>query len=103
MYVYSTELFKPTTIERMASDLKTIVECAVAAPNTRILDFSLSTSATDNKEGSAALNDNEPVEQLLAHLTALGLRLAVENGRLKVNAPKGALTEFHQGCHRHAP
>ena len=52
MYVYSTELFKPTTIERMASDLKTIVECAVAAPNTRILDFSLSTSATDNKEGS---------------------------------------------------
>ena len=93
MYVYSTELFKPTTIERMASDLKTIVECAVAAPNTRILDFSLSTSATDNKEGSAALNDNEPVEQLLAHLTALGLRLAVENGRLKVNAPKGALTD----------
>ena len=47
MYVYSTELFKPATIERMANDFKKIVECSVAAPDTRILDFPLSTSSTE--------------------------------------------------------
>ena len=31
--------------------------------------------------------------QLLGRLRALGLRLALEDGRLKVNAPKGALTD----------
>jgi amino acid adenylation domain-containing protein len=30
---------------------------------------------------------------LLAHLNALDVRLAIENGRLRINAPKGAITE----------
>jgi hypothetical protein len=35
----------------------------------------------------------DAVGDILAELGALGVRLSVENGRLRVNAPKGALND----------
>lgn len=95
MYVYSTELFKPATIERMADDLKNIIECAVRAPETRVGDFSVSgpSMTSNSNEKSIAQNGGGNTDQLLKHLGELGVRLSLENGRVKVNAPKGVLTE----------
>ncbi len=45
-FVYSTELFKPSTIERMATDLRLLLEGAALAPDTRIWDLPMSAQQT---------------------------------------------------------
>ena len=84
-FVYSTELFKPETIERMATDLHSLLEAAAVAPHSRIWDLPI--SAKHAEAPSDAVGD------ILAELGTLGVRLSVEDGRLKVNAPKGALND----------
>ena len=85
MFVYSTELFKPATIERMAADLQRLLEVIAVAPQSRIWDLPMSVQQTE------VLQDT--IGDILAELGALGVRLSVEDGRLKVNAPKGTLTD----------
>jgi amino acid adenylation domain-containing protein len=83
-FVYSTELFERETIERMADDLRNILAAAAASPQTRIK--ALPVNAPGPGGGDRA-------SSLMARLTKLGVNLAVEDGRLKVNAPKGVLTD----------
>jgi amino acid adenylation domain-containing protein len=85
MFVYSTELFKPATIKRMAADLQRLLEKIAVAPQSRIWDLPMS--------GPQAKVPEDAVGDILAELGALGVRLSVEDGRLKVNAPKGTLTD----------
>ena len=80
-FLYGTEMFKSATIERMATDLLRLLEAAAVSPQSRIWDFPMSVQQT------------EAPEDILAELGALGVRLSVEDGRLKVNAPRGALSD----------
>ena len=84
-FVYSTELFKAETIERVATDLHGLLEAAAAAPNSRIWDLPMSAKQIEAP--------TDGIGDLLAQLGALGGRISVEDGRLKVNAPKGALND----------
>ena len=84
-FFYATELFKASTIERMATDLQHLLEAAVLAPQSRIWDLPMSVQQT-----KAA---TDAVGQILAELGAVGVRLSAEGGRLKVNAPKGVLND----------
>jgi len=88
MFVYSTELFKPATIERMAADLQRLLEKIAVAPQSRIWDLPMFVPQAKIPE--------DAVGDILVELGALGVRLSVEDGRLKVNAPKGALTAAHK-------
>ena len=84
-FVYSTELFKPTTIERMAKNLHSLLEAVAVSPQSRIWDLPMSVQQTEAPK--------DAVGDILAELGALGIRLSVDDGRLKVNAPKGALND----------
>ena len=57
----------------------------------------------DPQYPAPARSSEEPVERLVRRLQSLGLRLTLEDDRLKVNAPKGALTDAIKatiGAHR---
>jgi amino acid adenylation domain-containing protein len=82
-FAYSTELFKPATIERMATDLRCLLEAAAHSPHARIWDLSMSTPQMEASE--------DIVGTILAQLRALGIRLSADDDKLKVSAPKGAL------------
>ena len=84
-FVYSTELFKPATIERMAKDLRSLLEAAAISPQSRIWDLPMSAQQSEAP--------TDAVAGILAELEASSIRLSVDDGRLKVNAPKGALTD----------
>ena len=84
-FMYSTELFKPATIERMAKDLRSLLESAAVAPQSRIWDLPMSAQQSEAP--------TDTVAGILAELGASGVRLSVDDGRLKVNAPKGALND----------
>jgi amino acid adenylation domain-containing protein len=86
MFVYSTELFKPATIERMATDLRCLLETAAVSPQSRIWDLPMSPQQQLEVTEDA-------VGDVLAELAAAGVRLSLDVGRLKVNAPKGALND----------
>jgi amino acid adenylation domain-containing protein len=84
-FSYSSEFFKPATIEQMAEDLCQLLSAAAFSPEIRILDLPMSMQ----QMGASA----EAVREILADLKALGVRLSIEDGRLKVNAPKGVLSD----------
>jgi amino acid adenylation domain-containing protein len=84
-FVYSTELFKAATIQRMAEDLRGLLEAVAASPQSRIWDLPMSAQQTQAVEDAVA--------GFLADLEASSIRLSVDEGRLKVNAPKGALND----------
>ena len=84
-FVYGAELFKLSTIERMATDLRSLLEGAALAPETRIWDLPMSAPQTTMVE--------DEVECILTELARRGVRVLVDDGRLKVNAPKGALSD----------
>jgi len=84
-FFYATELFELKTIQRMARDLCQLLESAAVSPQSRIWELPMSVQQT------GVLKD--AVGDILAELCALGIRSVVEDGRLKVNAPKGALTD----------
>ena len=86
VFDYSAELFKPTTIERMAADLHRLLEAVATAPRSRLWDLPMSVQQIEAPADAAV--------DILAELHALGVKLSVEDGRLKVNAPKGALNEI---------
>ena len=85
MFVYSTELFELATIERMATNLGRLLEAVAVSPQSRIWDLPMSVPQAEAPK--------DAVGDLLAKLGALGVRLSVEDGRLRVNAPKGALND----------
>jgi amino acid adenylation domain-containing protein len=84
-FAYSSELFKPATIERMASDLCQLLGAAALAPQTRIWDLPVSAQPMEAP--------GDAVGSILADLEVLGVRLSIDDGRLKLNAPKGALSD----------
>jgi amino acid adenylation domain-containing protein len=77
-YVFSTDLFERTTIERMAGDFTKLLEAMVATPNARVGDVPLSPRAVGK----------ESAEDLVRRLRSLGFHLTVQDGRLKINAPR---------------
>jgi amino acid adenylation domain-containing protein len=84
-FFYSTECFKLATIEQMATDLRCLLDAASGSPGSRILELPMSAERIEVAE--------DAVGDILAELRAIGVRLSVEHGRLKVNAPKGALND----------
>jgi amino acid adenylation domain-containing protein len=84
-FFYSTELFKPSTIERMAKDMHSLLESASVSSQTRIWDLPMAAQQIEAPKDAVA--------GILAELGASGIRLSVDDGRLKVNAPKGALND----------
>jgi amino acid adenylation domain-containing protein len=84
-FFYSTELFKFTTIERMAKDMHSLLESASVSAQTRIWDLPMAVQQTEAPKDAVA--------GILVELGASGIRLSVDDGRLKVNAPKGALND----------
>ena len=84
-FFYSTELFKPATIERMAKDLQGLLEAAAVSPQSRIWDLPMSAPQIDAPK--------DVVAGILAELDAAGVKVSVDDGRLKVNAPKGAVND----------
>ena len=85
MFAYSTELFKPATIERMARDLCQLLGAAALSPQTRIWDLPISAGKMETPP--------DPVGDILDDLATLGAKLSIEDGRLKINAPKGVLSD----------
>ena len=50
-FMYSTELFKPSTIERMATDLRCLLEAVAVSPHSRIWEFPMSTQRSGSSVG----------------------------------------------------
>ena len=69
----------------MAKDLRELLTAAASSPETRLSDFPI--------EAPPGLASADSAPSLISELAALGVRLNVEDGRLKVNAPKGVLTD----------
>lgn len=84
-FAYSTELFKPATIEGMARDFCQLLSAAARSPETRIWDLPVSAARLQAPADS--------VGNILAELRALDAKLSIEDGRLKINAPKGVLSD----------
>ena len=82
-FVYSTELFKPETIERLGADFQDLLAAAASSPQTRLMALPVR-----GPERAGA----DRVDPLMRQLTELGVRLTVEDGHLRVNAPKGVIT-----------
>jgi len=82
---YNTDLFDATTIEAMLGPLTTVFQAVVENADISIAALGPLIPKLPKCE--------EPIEQLMQRLQSLGLRLSVESGRLKVNAPKGVMDE----------
>ena len=63
-FLYSTELFKLATIERMATNLRRLLEAAAVSPQSRIWDLPMSVQQAEAPE--------DAVGDLMAELGALG-------------------------------
>ena len=84
---YNTDLFETGTVESLLNQLNILLQAVVANPDQRI------SALVPSAANSVATDGEELVEQFIQRLRAVGLRLSVEAGRLKVNAPKGVMDE----------
>ena len=82
---YNIDLFDAATIETMLSQLTAIFQAVVE-------NADISIAALGSLIPKFHKNE-EPIEQLMQRLQSIGLRLSVESGRLKVNAPKGVMDD----------
>ena len=69
----------------MAKDMHSLLESASVSAQTRIWDLPMAVQQTEAPKDAVA--------GILVELGASGIRLSVDDGRLKVNAPKGALND----------
>jgi amino acid adenylation domain-containing protein len=83
VFKYSTDLFDEATVRDMVADYLALV-AAVARDSEIALDDLPAPSARRRRDPGAAA--------LLVRLAALDVRVALDGDKLRVNAPKGALT-----------
>src|SRR5262249_10250798 len=82
---YNTDLFVASTVESMLNPLAAIFQAVVE-------NVDVSVAAIGRLIPTLA-KEEEAIEPLMQRLQNIGLRLSVESGRLKVNAPKGVMDE----------
>ena len=82
---YATDLFEGATVRRLAAEWVALVEAAARDPG-----VALGALPGPARPGARA---GEPAAALLERLRGQDVRVTLEGDRLRVNAPKGALTE----------
>ena len=104
MFTYRADLFDEATLRQFAADYLAIVEAVADNPHATLAD--LPASSRDRARSQLANNEREraevpviesedtgSVETLIDWLRERDIRVFLEAGKLKVNAPKGAMTE----------
>ena len=79
-FKYRTDLFDDATIRQFAADYLCVVEAVAETPDATLGDL-------------PAFSSTEAVEKLIGRLRDQDIRVFLEAGKLKVNAPKGAMTD----------
>ena len=85
VFKYATDRFDASTIRAFAADYLTILEAVDRDPAVRLADLPEATSHLATRR--------ETVTTLLERLQRSDVRVSLEAGKLRVNAPKGMLTD----------
>lgn len=80
VFKYNTDLFDLSTIEHMQSDYISLLHTFISNPDQHVSEFRI-------------MSTNMDIFEFLSHLRSLDVQLSVDNGRLRVNAPAGALDD----------
>jgi amino acid adenylation domain-containing protein len=83
-FKYNTDLFEVVTIERMATQFIKLLEGITMNPESRL---SALVASIESKSGQQT-----GLNEFLSQLKTLGLRFRAEEGRLRIDAPKGILS-----------
>lgn len=98
---YRTEIFDEATIRQFSSDYVRLIEAVAENPALPIADLpgaalarrACDLTALETSELAKPSAADETIERLLDEFRARDIRLFLDGGKLRVNAPKGAVTD----------
>jgi amino acid adenylation domain-containing protein len=91
-FKYDANLYDRASIERLSEKYRALIANLLAVPATPVGALNLETAAKGDAADVGELNDR-PAQMLLEGLRKRDIRLVLDGGKLRVNAPKGALDE----------
>jgi amino acid adenylation domain-containing protein len=81
---YNTDLFDVETIERMATQFTKLLEGIIMNPESRLSELVRSIESDSEQQPN--------VDEFLSQLRTIGIRFSAEEGKLRIDAPKGILS-----------
>jgi amino acid adenylation domain-containing protein len=91
-FKYNADIYDRESIERLSEQLRALLASALSSPTSEIGALTMQTAADALAVPSEHVDD-EPVQALLERWRGRDIRLTLDDSKLRVNAPKGALDE----------